>query len=281
MRSEFEALQRQLSTCDFEKFEIEKHRDKLLAEQKELYQREKQELRMKLEQLGEQCTLKDTRLNDLLDQIQREKHVISTLEARCSSSEQELSKQLSLAENIREELIAEKLNARVHQERAQVLDSALSADTAAKDVSLKEIKHSLHELTLLCKGGAATSQTQLRFSSIEEKLKKQDVLDGRLVSLLGEVERVAQGVAYLNIELNSLKDDSKLTKTEIETRLRAVEGLSSSSFSELQEVNDSSYFTPCKICSSSLHITHNFQEDKIVVRIFRQHHTDIDHWEAR
>jgi chromosome segregation ATPase len=249
-------LQRQLSTCETERSELEKYREKLLAEsreRKQLYQREKEELLTKLERLGKQFAVKNTQLNDLLDQIEREKQVISTLEARCSASEQELSQQLSLVDHAREEVIVWKLNAQAYKERAQVLDASLSADTSAKDASLQEIKDSLLELTALCQGGvhAATSQT-LRISSIEEKLQQQSMLqgsmDGRLVSLLselnavvGEVERVSQGVAHLNTELHSLEDDSKLTKTEFEARLRTVEGLFSSSCAELKEV---SFYTP-------------------------------------
>lgn len=249
MRSECESLKRQVSTCELEKLALETQRDEVLADHSQRYQREKQELLTKLEHLGKQCTFKDVKLNDLLDQIEREKHVISTLEARCASTQQELSKQLSVAEQIREELAGEKLNARVHQERAHVLDAALSADAAAKDASLKDIKESLHELTLLCKGGDSATTLTLRISSIEEKLAKQDVLhgtmDGRLGELsavVNEVERLAQGVAFLKIELNSLKDDSKLSRKDFETRLRAVEGLFNSSFSELQEASNSFFY---------------------------------------
>ncbi|KAG0590862.1 hypothetical protein KC19_1G131900 [Ceratodon purpureus] len=252
VRSECESLQRQLNTCETERCELEKHRDLLITEsreKKQMYQKEKEDLLTKLEHLGKQCLLKDNQLNDLLDQIEREKQVISSMEARCSASEQELSKQLALVDHAREEVIVWKLNAQAYKERAQVLETSLSAEAAAKDSSLQEIKDSLLELTVLCKGGAqaATSQT-LRISSIEEKLQQQDMLqgsmDGKLVSLLrelnavvGEVERISQGVSHLNTELHSLEDNSKLTKSEFETRLRAVEGLFSSSCAELKEVS--------------------------------------------
>lgn len=246
-----EAVQRQLNTCEIERFESEKHRDKLIAEStnlKQMYQREQQELLTRLDHLGKQCIVKDTQLTDLLDQIEREKQVITTLEARCSASEQELSKQLSLVDHAREEVIVWKLNAQAYKESAQLLDASLNAEAAAKDTSLQEIKNSLHELTVLCKGGAqATTSQTLRISSIEEKLQRQDTLqgsmDGRLVTLLREsnvvmeeVERISEGVAHLNTELHGLEDVPKLTKTDFETRLRAVEGLFSSSCAELKEV---------------------------------------------
>ena len=251
VRSECEALQRQLSACETERFELEKQVENLLVEsrdKRQLYGREKQELVAKLEHLGKQCAVKDTQLNDLLDQIERERQIINTLEARCSASEQELSKQLSLVDHAREEVIVWKLNAQAYKERAQVSDASLSAEVAAKDLSLQEIKDSLLELTVLCKGGAQAATTQtLRISSLEEKLQQQDILqgsmDGRLISLMGElnavvgeVERISQGVVHLNTELHNLEDNSKLTKTEFETRLRSVEGLFSSSCAELKEV---------------------------------------------
>lgn len=58
------------------------------SEHNQRYLREKQELLMKLEHLGKLCTSKDVQLNDLLEQIEREKHVISTMEARCASTQQ-------------------------------------------------------------------------------------------------------------------------------------------------------------------------------------------------
>lgn len=246
LRSKCEGLQQMLSSCEATELELEYECDKLkteLNEERELWHAEISEARLKIGQLEKQANSKEMQVRELHGELEEHQGVISTLKARCDHLLAELH--LISAKEAHPESDAGSLKAKAGNESTEATEMALSSEVVENLTPPNEIKGFLGKMSAL--SGADSRSEALQLSPLEEKLGKQQELQGRIKErmrsligefneTMGEVERVTRGVGCLHLELQSLQEESKSTKEELATQLQILDTMISISCDEQQDV---------------------------------------------
>lgn len=246
MRSKCEGLQQLLSSCEATQVELEYECEKLkteLNEERELWHAEISKARLKIGQLEKQANAREMQVKELHGELEEQQGVISTLKTRCDHQLAEL--QSVSAKQGHPELDAENLKAKKGNESIQATEKSVLSEAVGKLTSPNEIKDYLGKMSVL--SGAGSGYEALQLSPLEEKLQKQQQLQGRIKErmrslmgefneTMGEVERVTRGVGCLHLELQSLQEESKSTKEELATQLQILNTMISISCDEQKDV---------------------------------------------
>ena len=246
MRSKCEGLQQLLSSCEATQVELEYEYEKLkteLNEERELWHAEISKACLKIGQLEKQANAREMQVKELHGELEEKQGVISTLKARCDHQLAEL--QSVSAKQGHPKLDAEKLKAKTGIECIQATEKSVLFEAVGKLTPGSEIKDYLGKMSVL--SGAGSRNEALHLSPLEEKLQKQQQLQGRIKErmrslmgefneTMGEVERVTRGVGCLHLELRSLQEESKLTKEELATQLQILDTMISISCDEQKDV---------------------------------------------